>query len=191
MKKPWKLINDIGKEQTQGTGWHIAGPRPGAARLAGFGKAPLSGALSWALINPPAPVQPLFRVRPTGQRCLALLLAFPTSEFRTLDWSVSRNRPLRPHQWGSCPGAPPSCGRCAAAQLANPAAACGDGCRSGECGPPVEAACGQGRGTLASAVRCGAASGLPAARLGRRGCGPEAAGGSLHFPARPGVPGAR
>lgn len=111
----------------------------------------------------------------------------PNAELRLVGFTEP---PLRPHQCGSCPGAPPSCGRCAAAQLANPAA-CGDGCRSGECGPPVGAARGQGRGALASAARCGAAAGLPAARLGRRGRGPEAAGGSLHFPARPGVPGVR
>lgn len=110
------------------------------------------------------------------------LVAFPTPEFRALlvlfHGTAPSAQPMRKLPW--CSALPE--GTVRRRSLQTPAAS-RDGCCSGDGWLAVAAPCCQGRGTLASAAWCGAAAGLPAAHLCRQGCGPEAAGGSLHFPA--------
>lgn len=171
-------------------GWNVAERRrdPGPAQRT-LGRLHLQERFHWrspAHSHAPTPCSACAR-RANAARPV---VAFPTPKFQTPIVQFHETAPLaQPVRKLPRRSALPA-GSVRRRSLQTPAAS-GYGCRSGHCGPASADPCSQGRGALASAAWCGAAAGLPAAHLCRRGCGPEAAGGSLHFPARPRDPGVR
>ena len=142
--------------------------------------------LTCQLASAPAPF-PHAHHGPTRQDRLA---ARPTPEFRVLIGPPGRSAPSaqpmgKPPRRSALPAGSGRSGSLRTRVVSR------DGGGGGVRGPAAAAPRSPGRGTLASAAWRGAAAGLPAVRLGLRGCGPEAAGGSLHFPAWPGTRGVR